>query len=45
VNRVGLGAPGRHSLFIRADARGDLTLRQSKVEDIQNNSAQFKVLK
>lgn len=45
VNQVGLGVPGRHSLFIRADAHGDLTLRQSKVEDIQNNSAQFKVLK
>jgi len=45
VNRVGLGAPGRHSLYIRADARGDLTLRQSKVDEIQNSSAHFKVLR
>jgi parallel beta-helix repeat protein len=45
VNRVGLGAPERHSLYIRADVRGDVTLIQSKIEDIQNSSVQFKVLR
>ena len=38
---VGLGAPGRHGLWIREDAVGELTVIDSDLGEVQNESAQF----
>ncbi len=41
IARFGLGAPGRHGLWIRQDARGDLTLAESKISEIHSDSPDF----
>jgi Pectate lyase superfamily protein len=41
VANIGLGVAGRHGLWIRTDARGELTLIDSKFPDIQNDSPGF----
>ena len=43
IEKVGLGTPS-HSLLIRADAVGSLTLVDSHIPDIKNESANFQVL-
>jgi hypothetical protein len=41
----GIGAGSRHGLWIRADARGSLTLINSKIADIQNSSTNFTIVR
>lgn len=43
ISRFGIGAPSRHGLWIRGDAVGGLTLVDSHVADIQNDSAHFRI--
>mgnify|MGYP001551848515 CR=1 FL=1 len=43
VTGVGLGAPGRHGLWIREDAAGDLTLIRAQLAGVHNESANFKI--
>jgi hypothetical protein len=43
VARFGIGAPDRHGLWIRKDAVGGLTLVDSHIPDIQNDSAHFRI--
>jgi hypothetical protein len=45
IPNFGIGAPSRHGLWIRQDAAGGLTLVNSKITDIQNDSPGFTVLK
>ncbi|HVU15411.1 MAG TPA: glycosyl hydrolase family 28-related protein [Candidatus Didemnitutus sp.] len=45
VQGVGLGRPGSHEILIRADARGGLTLVNSRVDDIRNDSPEFVLAK
>jgi len=42
VGKVGLGASS-HSILIRADAEGSLTLTDSRISDIKNESSRFRV--
>jgi hypothetical protein len=41
ISNFGLGVPSRHGLWIRQDARGDLTVVDSKIADMQNDSPSF----
>ncbi len=41
----GIGTPNRHALWIREDAVGSLTLVDSNITSIQNDSAAFTILK
>ena len=43
VAGVGLGISGRHGLWIREDAAGDLTLIRAKLGGIYNESTSFKI--
>jgi hypothetical protein len=45
IPNFGIGVPSRHGLWIRQDAAGGLTLVNSKIADIQNDSPGFTVLK
>jgi len=40
----GLGTGPRSGLWVRDDARGSLTLINSRIADIQNNSTNFVIL-
>jgi hypothetical protein len=39
----GLATSGRHGLTIRADAKGGLSLKNSRIVDTQNSSASFRI--
>jgi hypothetical protein len=41
VSNFGIGTPSRHGLWIRQDAAGGLTLINSKIPDVQNDSPNF----
>jgi len=41
----GIGADSRHGLWVRADASGSVTTINSNIADIQNNSANFTIIK
>jgi hypothetical protein len=43
VSGYGIGTPSRHGMAIGRDAVGGLTLADSKVADIQNDSARFTI--
>ena len=43
VKGVGLGVPGRHDLWIRADATGGLTLIRAQLQDISNEASRFHI--
>jgi len=43
VKGVGLGVPGRHDLWIRADATGGLTLVRARLQDISNEASRFHI--
>ncbi len=43
VSGVGLGAPGRHALWIRDDAAGGLTLVRTHLAGVHNESGSFKI--
>ena len=43
ISQFGLGASSRHGLWIRSDAVGDLTLVDSSIADIQNDSPAFRI--
>ena len=43
IGQVGLEGPGHHELFVRADARGGLTLAGPPVADVRNDSAEFRI--
>jgi hypothetical protein len=43
VAGVGLGTPGRHSLWIREDAAGGLTLIRTQLAGVHNESGSFKI--
>ncbi len=43
VTGVGIGAPDRPGLWVRADAAGTLTLRRSTVGEVRNESLVFKI--
>jgi hypothetical protein len=43
VNKYGIGVRGKHGLFISADTHGSLTLDQSNVNGIKNESGSFTV--
>lgn len=45
VSNWGIGVPDRHALRIRNDAIGSLTLVNSGISDVQNDSTKFSVLK
>ncbi len=45
IPNFGLGAPDRHGLWIREDAAGGLTLVDSKIDDVQNDSTAFAIRK
>ncbi|HEY4247575.1 MAG TPA: glycosyl hydrolase family 28-related protein [Lacunisphaera sp.] len=45
ISNFGLGASGRHGLFIGKDAAGSMTLVNSKIADVQNNSTAFTVVR
>jgi hypothetical protein len=40
----GTGTQGRHGLWVREDARGSLTIANSKIVDIKNDSKNFEIL-
>ncbi len=43
VSNYGIGTPSRHGLWIRKDAAGGVTLLDSDIAEIQNDSAHFTV--
>jgi len=43
ISNSGIGAPARHDLWIRADAVGGLTVANSNIVDIKNDSVNFTV--
>jgi hypothetical protein len=43
IRGVGLGAPGRHGLWVQEDARGSLSIARSKIADIVNQSRNFSI--
>lgn len=45
IPNFGLGTPSRHGMWIRQDAAGSLTLAGTKIDDIQNDSSAFTVIK
>lgn len=45
ISNSGIGVPACHDLWVREDAAGSLTLVNSKIDDIQNHSTTFTVLK
>jgi len=45
ISGVGVGAPDSHALRVRADARGGLTLVDSPIADVKNDSPEFTVSK
>jgi len=45
ISNSGIGVSGRHDLLIREDAAGSLTLVDSEIADIRNDSGTFKILK
>lgn len=45
IPNFGLGTPSRHGLWIRNDAAGGLTLVDSSIAEIQNDSPAFTVLR
>jgi hypothetical protein len=45
IPNQGLGVGGRHGLWIRRDANGTLTVRNSKIADEKNASANFTIAK
>jgi hypothetical protein len=40
----GIGTGSRHGLWVRADARGSMSLINSKIADIQNSSTNFAII-
>ncbi|TWJ04674.1 pectate lyase-like protein [Mucilaginibacter frigoritolerans] len=44
VKSYGIGVNGKHGLFISADAHGSLTVIQSKVDGIKNESGNFTIV-
>jgi hypothetical protein len=44
VPNWGTGTQGRHGLWVRDDAYGSLTIVNSKIVDVKNSSANFKIL-
>lgn len=44
VGQIGLGAAGRHGLWIRQDAAGGMTLLESAIDDIRNDSPDFQLV-
>ncbi len=43
ITNYGLGAPNRHGLWIREDAAGGLTIVDSRISDIRNDSTSFRI--
>lgn len=41
IRGVGLGAPGRHQLWVQEDARGSLSITRSRIADRANQSPDF----
>jgi len=44
IPNYGIGAASRHGLWIREDACGGMTIINSKIADIQNNSTNFTII-
>jgi hypothetical protein len=45
IPNCGIGAGLRHGLWVREDACGSVTIVNSKIADVQNNSTHFTILK
>ncbi len=45
ISNFGLGVPGSHGFLINKGAAGSVTVANSKIPDVQNNSAGFTVIK
>ncbi|MGA7711136.1 MAG: glycosyl hydrolase family 28-related protein [Rhizomicrobium sp.] len=41
VSNYGIGTPGRHGLWVSKNASGSLTIANSKIVDVENDSADF----
>jgi hypothetical protein len=44
IPNCGTGPQGRHGLWVREDARGKLTIANSKILDVRNDSTDFEIL-
>ena len=44
IPNCGIGTTGRHGLWIRDDARGNLAISHSQISDIKNSSPNFTIL-
>jgi len=45
ISRYGIGAESRHAMWVREDAQGGLTVVNSSIPDISNNSTNFTIVK
>ena len=45
IPNYGIGTDSRHGLWVRDDARGSMTIINSKIADIQNSSTNFTIIK
>jgi hypothetical protein len=43
ISNIGIGAPSRHGVWVRQDAVGGVTLVNSLIDDIKNDSALFTI--
>jgi hypothetical protein len=44
IPNCGIATTGRHGLTIRGDSKGGLTMKNSKIVDVQNGSADFRII-
>jgi hypothetical protein len=45
IPNYGIGTDSRHGLWVREDASGSMTIRNSKIANIQNSSTNFTIIK